>query len=33
MTKKMLVVLFGVLAIQGYAFTESWKDRATNQTP
>jgi hypothetical protein len=31
--KKMLVVLSGVLAIQGYAFAESWQDRATNKTP
>ena len=31
--KKILIVLFGVLAFQGYVFAESWEDRAANKTP
>ena len=31
--KKILIVLFGVLAFQGYVFAESWEERAANKTP
>ena len=31
--KKILIVLFGVLAFQGYVFAESWEDRAASKTP
>ena len=31
--KKILIVLFGVLAIQGYVFAESWEERAASKTP
>ena len=31
--KKMLIVLFGVLAFQGTVFAETWEDRAVNKTP
>ena len=31
--KKLLIVLFGVLAFQGYVFAESWEDRAASKTP
>ena len=29
--KKMLIVLFGVLAFQSYVFAETWEDRAANK--
>ena len=31
--KKLLIVLFGVLIIQGYVFAESWEERAASKTP
>ena len=31
--KKILIVLFGVLAFQGYVFAESWEDRAARKAP
>ena len=31
--RKMLIVLFGVLAFQSYVFAETWEDRAANKTP
>ena len=33
MIRKMLVVLCGVLAFQGYVFAETWEDRAASKTP
>ena len=32
MIRKMLVVLCGVLAFQGYVFAETWEDRDANKT-
>ena len=32
MIRKMLVVLCGVFAFQGYVFAETWEDRAANKT-
>jgi len=31
--RKMLIVLFGVLAFQGTVFAETWEDRAANKIP
>ena len=31
--KKLLIVLFGVLAFQGFVFAESWEERAASKTP
>ena len=31
--KKLLIVLFGLLAFQGYVFAESWEERAASKTP
>ena len=31
--KKLLIVLFGVLAFQGYVFAESWEGRAERMAP
>ena len=31
--KRILIVLCGLLAFQGYVFAESWQDRAANKTP
>ena len=31
--KKILIILFGVLAFQGYVFAESWEERAASKTP
>ena len=32
MIRKILVVLCGLLAFQGYVFAETWEDRAANKT-
>ena len=31
--KEILIVLFGVLAFQGYVFAESWEERAARKAP
>ena len=31
--KKILIVLFGVLAFQGHVFAESWEERAARMAP
>ena len=33
MINKILVVVCGLLAFQGYVFAETWEDRAANKTP
>ena len=33
MITKILVVVCGLLAFQGYVFAEFWEDRAANKTP
>ena len=33
MIRKILVVVCGLLAFQGYVFAETWEDRAANKTP
>ena len=33
MIRKILVVVCGLLAFQGYVFAETWQDRAANKTP
>ena len=30
--KRILIVLCGLLAFQGYVFAETWQDRAANKT-
>ncbi len=31
--RKFLIVLFGLVAFQGYVFAETWEERAANKTP
>ena len=33
MINKILILLFGLLAIQGYVFAQTWEDRAATNTP
>ena len=33
MIRKILVVVCGLLAFQGYVFAETWEERAANKTP